>query len=193
MKTTIEKGSGVGPGRTRSAGFSLLEVLVALLVLSIGLLGIAGLQVVSLRSNHGAYLRGKAVLSAYDMADRMRANSLAVTDLAGNDVGFYNSVGGNYAGSANKNCVQTATSAAIACTVAQMAAHDAFEWGQNLVGAQGLPSGTGTVCIDNTPDDGTAAAPACDNTGGIYVVKVWWSEIEQGVPQEKRFTLRLQI
>jgi type IV pilus assembly protein PilV len=58
----------------RSGGFTLLEVMIALLVLSIGLLGIAALQGVGLRSSHGAYLTSQASLLAYDMADRIRAN-----------------------------------------------------------------------------------------------------------------------
>ena len=56
-------------------GFTLLEVLIALVVLSIGLLGIAALQGVGLRSSHGAYLTSQASLLAYDMADRVRANA----------------------------------------------------------------------------------------------------------------------
>lgn len=55
------------------AGFTLLEVLIALLVLSIGLLGLAALQAAGLRSSHGAYLSSQATLLAYDMADRIRA------------------------------------------------------------------------------------------------------------------------
>jgi len=60
--------------RARLRGFTLLEVLIALVVLSIGLLGIAALQGVGLRSSHGAQLASQAGLLAYDMADRIRAN-----------------------------------------------------------------------------------------------------------------------
>jgi type IV pilus assembly protein PilV len=60
-------------------GFTLIEVLVALVVLSIGLLGIASLQLSSLRWNHGASLRSQATLLAYDIVDRMRANQIAAT------------------------------------------------------------------------------------------------------------------
>lgn len=60
-----------------SAGFSLVEVLVALVILSIGLLGLAGLQTRGVRDNHGAYLRTQATLSAKDLVDRMRANRSA--------------------------------------------------------------------------------------------------------------------
>ena len=60
--------------RPRSRGFTLIEVLIALVVLSIGLLGIAALQGVGLRSSHVAYLTSQASLLAYDMSDRIRAN-----------------------------------------------------------------------------------------------------------------------
>lgn len=58
-------------------GFSLLEVLVALLVLSIGLLGLALLQTTSLRMNTESYSRTQATILAYDIIDRMRVNSAA--------------------------------------------------------------------------------------------------------------------
>jgi type IV pilus assembly protein PilV len=58
----------------RQKGFTLLEVLVAMLVLSIGLLGLAGLMASSLRNNHSAYYRSQATWLAYDVIDRMRTN-----------------------------------------------------------------------------------------------------------------------
>jgi type IV pilus modification protein PilV len=58
-------------------GFSLFEVLIALVVLSVGLLGLASLQTNTLKFNQGAYLRTQATNLAYDMADRMRANRAA--------------------------------------------------------------------------------------------------------------------
>jgi type IV pilus assembly protein PilV len=66
----------IEPAKQRSAarGFTLLEILIAMVVLSIGMLGVAALQGVGLRSNHGAYLTSQASLLAYDMADRIRAN-----------------------------------------------------------------------------------------------------------------------
>ena len=56
-------------------GFTLLEVLIALLVLSIGLLGLAGLQVQGLKYNHDAYVRSQGTYLAYDMFERMRLNA----------------------------------------------------------------------------------------------------------------------
>src|SRR4030065_2717121 len=55
-------------------GFTLLEVLVAIVVMSIGLLGLAGLMASSLKNSHSAYQRTQATWLAYDALDRMRAN-----------------------------------------------------------------------------------------------------------------------
>ncbi|MGH8168689.1 MAG: type IV pilus modification protein PilV [Woeseiaceae bacterium] len=60
-----------------SRGLTLVEILIALLILSIGLLGLAGLQTMSLRFNTSAYYRTQATALAYDFADRMRANRQA--------------------------------------------------------------------------------------------------------------------
>jgi type IV pilus assembly protein PilV len=59
-------------------GFTLLEALIALLILSIGLLGLAALQTTGLRSNQMASMRTRATEAAYDITDRMRANPTGV-------------------------------------------------------------------------------------------------------------------
>ena len=61
----------------RQDGASLLEVLVAVTIISIGLLGLAGLQATGVKNNYGAFLRAQAAQFAYDMTDRMRANRVA--------------------------------------------------------------------------------------------------------------------
>jgi len=60
--------------RAAQRGVSLIEVLVAVVILTIGLLGLAGLQAGGMRVSQGATFRGLASQYAYDMADRMRAN-----------------------------------------------------------------------------------------------------------------------
>ena len=61
----------------RSRGLTLVEILVALFILSIGLLGLAGLQTASLKFNTGSFYRTQATALAYGLADRMRANRAA--------------------------------------------------------------------------------------------------------------------
>jgi type IV pilus assembly protein PilV len=145
-------------------GFTMLEVLIAILVVSFGLLGLAGLQVIALSNTHSAALRTIATHQAYDMADRMRAN------MAGVLAGAYN----NPTESENKNCLKTA-----GCSFQQMAQMDAYLW--NQANDRLLPRGIGVVCIDGTPTDGNdPAAPACDNAAGAaYVIKVWWDDKER--------------
>jgi len=58
----------------KCAGFSLLEILITVFILAIGLLGLAALQMTSLKNNHSAQHRTSAVVLAYDIADRMRLN-----------------------------------------------------------------------------------------------------------------------
>jgi len=61
-------------------GFSLIEILISLLILSIGLLGLGGLQLSSLKGANNAHFRTVASLAATDLIDRMRANPLAVAN-----------------------------------------------------------------------------------------------------------------
>ncbi len=168
------------PGRNirRMGGFTLMEVLIAMVVLSIGLLGLAGLQAAGLRNNHSAYLRSQATILAYDMADRVRANldhGAGVVDPAH----FYD----DPTPTQNANCVGSA-----GCTQAQMAQHDAYEWTQALAAA--LPSGQGVVCLDSTPADGDdAASPECDGGGNLYAIKVWWDDDRDGSVDDDRFVV----
>ena len=118
MKAVLRNRSNPGG----SGGFTLLEVLIALVVLSIGLLGIAGLQGVGLRSSHGAYLSSQASLLAYDMADRIRANPQSLTTYGG------------------------FTSTTVDCTappVTPLAAADMAQWACAVEAL--LPNGVGTI------------------------------------------------
>ncbi|MCK5091140.1 MAG: type IV pilus modification protein PilV, partial [Gammaproteobacteria bacterium] len=87
----------------------------------------------------------------------------------GFDAGDYN----NATGAQKTNCTNTT-----GCNAADMAVHDTWDWNQNL-GAT-LPSGQGVVCLDSTPDDGITTAIACDGSGSIYAVKVWWDDDRTG-------------
>jgi len=139
-------------------GFTLMEVLVAFMILSIGLIGLAGLQLTGVKNGRDAYYRTQAIILGYDITDRMRANITGVT--AGN----YNAIGG----SATSNCRNTT-----GCTAAQLAADDVALWRASV--SAKLPAGEAIVCRDSSPGDGTSfSSPACDNSGSVYVSKVWW-------------------
>lgn len=75
--TQPERAGNKATCRPNQGGFSLLEVLIAVVILSIGLLGLAGLQTTSLQSNFSAAQVSQATFLASDLMDRMRANSEA--------------------------------------------------------------------------------------------------------------------
>lgn len=126
----------------KHSGFTLIEVLIAALVLALGLLGLAGLQATSIRNNLSAYNRSQATQLAYDMADRMRANKIESVDPA---------TGNIIAASAYITIASTAATAQASCTTvsgctgAQMAQNDLFQWNTALIST--LPSGTGTITV----------------------------------------------
>jgi type IV pilus assembly protein PilV len=133
--------------RTRHRGFTLVEVLVALVVLSVGMLGIAGLYLEGLRAGRTALYRTNAINLAADMADRIRANPAAGVAYAGTGPG------------ADGGCVN----GPVDCTAAALAADDWSDWSGQL--ATQLPEGaTGEVTVD-------AAAPA-----PRYTITVAWPE-----------------
>ncbi len=151
----------------------MLEVLIAIVILSFGLLAMAASLSAGFRANQSAYYRTVATQQAYDMSDRLRAN------LAGVAAGSYLNLNGT---PANPGCITTG------CTPAQLAQYDAWNW--NTANANLLPTGAGVVCLDSTPNDGTPGVPACDGIGNIYAVKVWWDDDRTGNP--KRFVTTLQ-
>jgi type IV pilus assembly protein PilV len=110
----------------RQRGLTLIESMVALMVISIGLLGIASLQGTSMRQTASSLNHSKAVWFAYDMADRIRVNTAGAANYAGIDT--------------ETEYQQDCKSAA--CSAAQMVTADAAAWSRNL---QGLPAGRGMI------------------------------------------------
>jgi type IV pilus assembly protein PilV len=153
------------PVRPIRRGFTLVEVLVALVVLALGLLGVGKLFVVTIRGNASATSRLAAVNLAADLGDRIRANRTA---------------GSAYAGSSNDyGCIGGAIKA-IQCTSAQMAATDLAQWQSQI--AHTWPSGaSGTV----TYVSGGTGLPA------TYTITVAWREA--GTGQTLSYTVRVVI
>jgi type IV pilus assembly protein PilV len=158
--------------KANARGFSMIELLVAVLVIGVGVLGATGLQMVSLQHNRGAVLRSEAVQLAYDIMDRIRANPQ-----------------GNYGGLALGAGPPAAPDCLGAtCSVAQMVSFDQASWkcalgnfntdavcdGLRAAGVlapitdqPGLPSGDGSIAV---------------NAASLITVTVRWQEPNQATP-----------
>ena len=142
-------------------GVTLIEVLMAMLVFSAGLLGAAGLMVVAARSNQAAYLRTQVTFLAQSMAERMQANAIGVWN------GDYN---GHYPDAGVQDCSG-------GCTPSQLAQHDRQRWSSQL--KTFLPQGEASIACTT---DGLPQVPSREQIalrppyGGNCSMVVTWSE-----------------
>jgi len=120
----------------RASGFTLIEILITMVILSVGLLGLAGMQTTVLKNNQSAYHRSLATQLAYDIADRIRANLDDGNKLAAST---YTTMKLKDAG-AQSDCLTVSAT----CTTADMAENDLYEWNQALAA---LPSGQGSITV----------------------------------------------
>lgn len=139
--------------RRMQPGFSLIEVLIALVVIAIGLLGIAGMQALAISNTSTARQRSLAAIQAASMGSMMRANrgyweaassvNVTATGSSSGTSWASTTLSGSLSG-------QGADCSALACTPIQMAAYDLQNWGRYI--AQQLPKGVGQVqCATGTP------------------------------------------
>ena len=138
-------------------GVTLLEVLIAILVLSFGLLGMLGMLISGLKMTSSSHYRTVAAQQLTAMADMINANTA-------NFASFYAPPTGSIA-----NCFTSS------CTVAQLAPTDYALWQANLLAL--LPSGAGTVCLNGATNAplGNSSDFKCD-TAGRPTVKICWNE-----------------
>jgi type IV pilus assembly protein PilV len=160
----------------RQSGFNLVEVLIALLVLCIGLLGVAALQVQGVRFNYGSYSRSQAVVLANDYAERMYANRPGVDALA--YAPFTSGACGVFAGPI---CgAQNGTTPAV-CSAAQMAAYDQYVVACGYPIAVGRYGGVndlltaGVIQVQCRNAANTANINPCV-TGATHQITVTWQE-----------------
>ena len=160
-------------------GFTMIEVLITTLILSIGLLGLAGLQFTALRSNQSAAQSTIAVLQIIDAADRLRGN------LAGVTAGHYNLLTG---ANGDPECIENS------CTSEQLAQYDDWSW--NDKNSKALPDGQGVICLDSSPNDGISRAEhECDgqptNGMNIFAAKIWWDDDHNTETDHRRHTISI--
>ena len=163
-------------GPFNQSGFSLLEALVALLILSVGMLGIASLQTSSVKAGHTARLRTAAVMKADEILESMRANPGVLLNYAAStsDTG------------ADNGCSQT-TVAAVSCTPVLQAADDIFRWKSSLTDA--LPNNAQTTAsVVVTP-------PVPPETMTNIVVTINWSErdLDSGGAANMNYSVTAQM
>lgn len=161
------------PCSKHASGFTLIEMLVTVVVLSIGLLGLAALQARGQQFNHMAYSRSQATLLAYELGDKMRANwacargpvilAGGATPLTGCNTGYAAATGVPLL--IDNSAVSTACDDN-PCTPAQLMAYDLANWGYNLERMLGA-SASGSI----TWSDSTAAV-----NPNTYTVTVSWLE-----------------
>ena len=141
-------------------GTSLIEVLVATVVISIGLVGLAGLQTLSVKNNHSAYLRTQATFLAYDMVDRMRAN------LASAQAGQYTTAL-NTAPAGTVNCETTS------CSSASLATFDVNQWKCSLGAWDANTICSTTLSISGMLPGGDGSIT---QNGNVHTVSVRWND-----------------
>lgn len=150
------------PLSRKQTGFTLVEVLVALVLVAIGLLGLANLQTVGLRNHTSTYLTAQAIWLANDITDRIRSNSRTA----------------NYSNITPQqfNCSDPQNP----CTPQQMAANDLWEWKQNIIRTLGSNAVT-LVCIDDNPfDNRDCVAGGGNSVGDPFMVRITWDDPVQG-------------
>lgn len=144
--------NGIAMGMRRERGITMVESLVALVVLSVGMLGIASLHLASLKTGRTALIRTQAVNLVNDMADRIRANPRARA--------AYHSA--SYAPPALRDCVAAAN-----CSTQQLAEDDLARWLAQV--ADALPGAAPLAEVEFTA---AAAAGRPDR----YRIRVEWQE-----------------
>lgn len=134
-------------------GFTLIEVLVALVILSVGLLGLAALQTTGMKYNQSAYEYSQATSAAYDILDRMRANFTTASTTTDYTTKFSDTP--------TTPSVDCSTSS---CNGAQLAQYDLYQWKTNV--AKLLPGGEGSVQLQMV------------NGYAQYTIGLRWNDVE---------------
>ncbi len=162
-----------------STGFSLVEVLVSVVILSFGMLAMVGLQASALQSNREARMQSTATSLARELAEKMRGNhDVAILTTAASNpyLGSFShpmsAATPTYCYGVGQNCdIVAGTQIAKATRVANA---EITEWLARVDDT--LPEGRVVVCFDSTPFDASGNPQwACSNSGDIAVVKMGWT------------------
>ena len=162
--------SGTFGSTPRARGFTLVEVLIAMIVIAIGILGVASMQLMSFQNNQGAYLRSQATVLAMDFLDRIRSNR----------GGWQNGAYDNFAIAKADDAPdkQACISTAAGCSATQLANQDKYELARHFYDLENqtgykptLPQGRATVVRTVVTD-----ADGIDQFTNEYTVTIFWRQ-----------------
>lgn len=163
---------------SRQTGFSLVEILVSVVILSFGLLGLAGLQASALKMNRQSQYQSTAVLFAQEYAELMRNNHAIAQkkSASGSANPYLIAATATIPTTAGKSCIDNR------CSANDMASWDRQDWLMRL--ATRLPNPKVEVCFDNAPYEVSGADAglpkkwgACSNTGSSLMIKIGWQSL----------------
>ena len=163
----------------RNSGFSLIEALVAFMIISVGMLGIASLQTISMKAGHTAITRTSAVFNVEDILDRMRANptqaAAYVVDVAGMGAD------GSCSDAASFAAPNIVAAAATSCAPDVLAADDIYRWKRSLP-----KNATASIAV-------TPTASAVLNT--VTVTIIWKERAVEGtnVATANNYTVTVEM
>lgn len=146
-------------------GMSLIEILIAFLILALGMLGIAEMLLLSSKANNSSYIKQQAVQCVYNIFDKMRANYQAAIN------GNYNVNNINSSGSPTLPSRPGTMCNQSACSSTQLAAYDTWYW--LTYDVTRLPGGSGSVS--------TAAAPGTSGNVIVTVTVQWDDSLAQNL------------
>ena len=157
--------------KRKEKGFMLIETLVAVIILAIGLLGMASMQVVGLKNNNSAYTRTQATYLAYDIIDRIRNNP--------NDVDYSLAMGAVPADvgatAAEDLCNFDNVASTLNCDKDNLVVFDQATWVADI--ANTLPSGVGGISVN----------------GSTYTISIRWVDKQAGSTTDQQVTFRMSV
>ena len=161
--------------KSQDRGIGLVEVLVALFVLSIGFLVSANMQLRGMQSSLAIYHDSQALMLANEMMDRMRNNREGV-------------LAGEYDDKTTSSSITLPACASSGCEAAGLARVDLFEWSANLHSLRNEPA---FIPVLPPADDGTAASASVSDpdSDGIYTITIQWTRFSNGQSVDETLSL----
>ena len=164
--------------KQKQSGVGLIEILISVILLSIGFLAAAKMQVEGMRNSQSAYYQSQAYFIAADIIDRMRANLPGVRDGHYDDAEISSTV-------TSPGC-DTSTSI---CSPEQIAQQDLYEWSSHI---HVLDQYTGAGVADfipALPGTVTGTITPVPNSNGVLQVSLTWTEVINNVDSIENLTV----